>query len=459
MLSGSCSKYKVNELKKIAEQNGIRLSSKDKKANICRKLASLFPSEFDPSKCLEYSVNDIKAYAKKEDISLAKLTKKSQYCDKILSDEKETIVMMHDRSSEEKKSAMKSKSHKEKLETDCESKTVKQIRAFAKKKKISLLNMTRKSQFCAAIDEWKKSRMVKEKSPVARGGTREDEKGPAERTGTREEEKKELNEAINLLSFIHKKAWGDTTWEGTGLNEFLGSIYLLGKHNNVCIVKPSTANHRDAYQIVWNCTSQKLYFPKNLFQVMLTCKKRFFAIPLTLRSCDASPTGHANYMIYDTKLKTLERFEPHGRRSSSRYSPELLDLKFKILCQDYNIDYLNPRDICFRKAFQAIQRKEEEKKVSDPVGWCSAWALFYADLRLTHPDYPQNKLIQDALDQFKQSPFSLTAFIRDYVEVLQELKDFIDLKMKGRDTNSKISFVLNNFESFVKMANDMFHNK
>jgi hypothetical protein len=181
-------------------------------------------------------------------------------------------------------------------------------------------------------------------------------------------------------------------------------------------------NHMDM-SVIWSSNSAYLSFPPDFINQMFNCKQRLFSCYLIANNNKKRIT-HANFLIYDTKLKTLERFEPNGHMEEE-FNPEELDEALQQFAEEYDLSYISGDLICPRsKAFQYIQYSEILDNPSlqlegDPRGWCTAWSLFYADLRIQYPDMSRSKLIDKALFELKKKGF--TSFIRNYANYIAHI--------------------------------------
>ena len=95
-----------------------------------------------------------------------------------------------------------------------------------------------------------------------------------------------------------------------------------------------------------------------------------------------------------------------------------------------------PLEFCPKVSFQFLQDIEfNQKKSGDPVGFCAAWSVWYADTRLANPNKTRKEVVDMALSKLKSVPESMTKFIRSYSaflvkvgNILKESKDpFSDL--------------------------------
>jgi hypothetical protein len=183
--------------------------------------------------------------------------------------------------------------------------------------------------------------------------------------------------------------------------------------------------------------------PKNFFNKFTQCpSKRFIVFPFGYNCTDS---GHANYMLYDRKLKSMERFETFGRINSVCLNPPNLDKKILELFinkfgTDFIKNYYTPLSYLPDENFQTIQEREKEwidrDEEEEPVGYCSVWSAWYIDLRLSNPDIDREKLVQLALNKLNKLPITLTSFIRNYSSMLVDISNEIK-KIYAKKTNAK----------------------
>ena len=178
--------------------------------------------------------------------------------------------------------------------------------------------------------------------------------------------------------------------------------------------------------------------------------KRFTAIPLIIRwSCTSNFSGHANILLIDLVKKTIERFEPYGKIQTFDDSEETVlkefDKAFYKLIHTSGYTYQKAEQFNPRKGPQFIEEKKvfdvssniSSEKPGDPKGFCGAWSLWYADLRLSNPKVPRKKLLAKAMKMLKyKNKVSLRAFIRNYA-----------------------TFVVNNRNKFIKQLNIKKHSR
>jgi hypothetical protein len=174
-------------------------------------------------------------------------------------------------------------------------------------------------------------------------------------------------------------------------------------------------------------TDKKPITLKNsVIDVLKTCKNRFVLIPLGFSwNVKNIAYGHANTIIYDTKTKEVERFEPHGISGSNILlnMGEQFDTMFPKMLIDAGIPvskYYKPLDFCPRYSFQALETPQD-KLAGDPAGFCQSWSIWYADLRFANPDVPREDVIQIAIRKLKDDPRGFKRFIRNYAMFITKL--------------------------------------
>ena len=212
-----------------------------------------------------------------------------------------------------------------------------------------------------------------------------------------------------------------TTFTGIPSTTLISMMYLLHKYPKYCVVIPPSADYIESSIYKWNelLLTWKEYFdiPYGFWDLIKEClqknpKPNFIIMPFGF-------PGHANYLIYDSNTKELERFDPNGFTSGEEYNPPNLEKKLKDLfnsnVQQGMIEKVYaPLSFCPRKSFQALQYFEREKKPGDPEGFCGAWAAWYADTRLANPNKSRKQVVEMALDKFKNDQGSMTEYIRSY---------------------------------------------
>ena len=149
-------------------------------------------------------------------------------------------------------------------------------------------------------------------------------------------------------------------------------------------------------------TKKKLIYDKDYldkyFKKCIKKGKRFIILHLGLPQ-------HANCLIYDTQLKELERYEPHGSvnygKENANIDRQIRELfisgKNPIIGKD--VRYFTPPDYNCHLGFQALPAKHSE---GDPGGFCHWWTVYYMDLRLSNPDMNRATLLRKAKESMEK---------------------------------------------------------
>ncbi len=229
-------------------------------------------------------------------------------------------------------------------------------------------------------------------------------------------------ESFDISSFI-KKDKSTVKHEGTSIQDIIRLKYLLSKHQEECILIPNDDITRINYTFIWLCQKGEfnLYIPKSFEEYLLNkCKGKRFLIVLfnIFDECKEIPIRHANILIIDRKLKTVERFEP-DTCGDETYKNKELDQRLLKVFSTLKLEYISPIDYCPQVCFQTLQLLEGdyEENYNKEIQYCTVWSLFYADLRLTYPDTDRSLLIIKAIDAIKDKT-NLTNFIEDYAEFI-----------------------------------------
>ncbi|NDC31820.1 MAG: hypothetical protein EBZ58_13000 [Bacteroidetes bacterium] len=234
-----------------------------------------------------------------------------------------------------------------------------------------------------------------------------------------------------------------TKFRGQPWEDLVSMLYLMHKHKNDCVAIPldlmtnsgnltkkalGVTSFNDT-SLSWSTTNKKFNVPKGLWDAVRAClkrKARFIVMPLGINAPGAS---HANFLIYNSETKSLERFEPHGMvpETSSLNIPELEEELGNLFNRNISRDMVDEvfAPVCFCPAVnvQAIQVAENQKKFEDAEGFCVAWAAWYADVRLSNPKKSRSEVISIAIEKLRKNTYSFTQFIRSYASFLTRVGD------------------------------------
>lgn len=207
-----------------------------------------------------------------------------------------------------------------------------------------------------------------------------------------------------------------------------GLTYLLYKHNNGCILLDnSSANPEMRYK------NGEIEIKNGFFGRFISClrgEKRFVLWRLTLVSPN-NKQAHANLMMYDKDTRIVERFDPHGLSNVDWISDRRIDYeiqkKLSYIQELHIAGSITPPEIC-PIGPQSLENFVRDTLPSDPGGFCGAWALWYADLRLSNPDIPRPDIVLLAIKNIEEdiimdeyNNMSFTSFIRNYAEFIYRI--------------------------------------
>ena len=156
---------------------------------------------------------------------------------------------------------------------------------------------------------------------------------------------------------------------------------------------------------------------------------------------------HANMLIFDKQLMTLERYEPHGGVTPYKYRPRILDRELTEMTKILGFAYIAPLQYCGRQCgLQAKQEFEEhdfklynaDRELFDfaaKTGYCVTWSFLWAVLRVNNPDIPLDKLVILAEREIKSKSTSLTRYIASFSHFLANMQKA--LKTNNEEYTSK----------------------
>jgi hypothetical protein len=243
-----------------------------------------------------------------------------------------------------------------------------------------------------------------------------------------------------------------TEISGSRQEDMASILFIAKRYDNVCTSLPSNFNEmkkmlREDFGIVFIADKGKedIMVRFDLFPKIIKCKKRFFLIPMNIKTHDKEgniKTSHANFLIFDLYEKSLERFEPIGIDDTlvKKKHDDGIFKMFQTYCgkdengEDRLLKYYPPSSFCPKLGPQWQDRYEEihikNKLSGDPIGFCAAWTIWYVNLRLLNPDIDRKSvlsessiLITEEFVSFRDFIRNYSKFITDYTNKLYETED------------------------------------
>lgn len=170
------------------------------------------------------------------------------------------------------------------------------------------------------------------------------------------------------------------------------------------------------YYITIDFNILKYVIPRPIYEKLKICKAtpsiRFYVIPLILQLNEKD--SHANVMIVDNKLKTIELYEPHGSKFSSKHIIFDLETHIRnlipiISSSRSHYKFINVHNQC-PTGFQTKQHSLDKN-----IGHCVAWTLFFIHIRL----YNLNKSSFELISYFNKYPIKkLDSYIKKYMTLI-----------------------------------------
>ena len=151
--------------------------------------------------------------------------------------------------------------------------------------------------------------------------------------------------------------------------------------------------------------------------------EKIIIIPFAFNICidDETPFAHANLLIYRRIDNRIELFEPHGESYMgiggdvvfTQISIAIEELVIQINQHITNDNFLKNKQtplVILSKSYEACpviygpQAIEElsnipKNKLIEPIGYCSAWSMFFAELCLKNPEMPSIAIYSAIIDQ------------------------------------------------------------
>lgn len=205
---------------------------------------------------------------------------------------------------------------------------------------------------------------------------------------------------------------------------FSSNIEVEKQYKKLNIVKELGIDYLN-FEIFW--IFQQMILPTNLDDIIKTfidSDKIMLVIPLAI---EINIGAHANVIIIDKRYKTIDRFEPNGKKEPNNfnYNSSMLDKMLKIYFEKYlQYEYLTPDETQQMIGFQSLETNEKNKKIGDPGGFCVGWCLWYVEQRIKYNINPK-KIALKLIINIKSQNISFKKLIRMYVNNILKTRNNI----------------------------------
>jgi ankyrin repeat protein len=261
------------------------------------------------------------------------------------------------------------------------------------------------------------------------------------------------------LNFTTKKYASYNKSNAGSMDNYVYMVYILDKYNNLTIPHYKTTDfqlptktnnghvlHRMVKRVVDNI--DQLYFatiiwknkstyfvPNNFKKAFEQARKNNDYVFIRL-SIVLNKFNHANILLYDKSMNTMERFDPYGAISQKKEEMKSFDKMLKKLFP--GIKYLKPCDYMNMHSFQSISDETNiyNLKTGDLFGYCLAWCFWYIELRLSNELVDQKQLVDKSIKKITNADLTFKEFIRNYANALVDYKT--DLLLRAGIDKKKV---------------------
>ena len=243
-----------------------------------------------------------------------------------------------------------------------------------------------------------------------------------------------------------------SSYTGAIIDIIVGLLYLQKKYNNIStsLTKQfvNNKNLEDYYilngyrkgnfddflnfEIIWSF--QQLFIPTTFNSIIIDFlnddSKEYLIIPIGIQLTNGS---HSNILLYIKSTNELERYEPYGRDYPPNFNYNDINLDTNInnlflnYLKDIKFNYYSPQLYQPKVGLQLLDSIEysKEKNIGDPGGFCSAWCLWYIDMRLSYNHIDRNDIINLLITNIRYKHASFRSIIRSFTKKITDIRDEI----------------------------------
>jgi hypothetical protein len=190
-------------------------------------------------------------------------------------------------------------------------------------------------------------------------------------------------------------------------------------------------------------------FPKNKFS--------FYLLSLI-----SHRSNHTNIIIIDPFNKIIERFDSEGYLPVDKQMDQLFMNKFKKHKDLKDYDYIpgkNYEKMQNSNLFQLLEVYLNDDRPGDPVGYCSAWSLWYLEQRMNNPKVKPLELYDIATKKILSLDISIRDYIRSYTLDMVNYKNKLVEKCLGKMNRNKDFFSDEENQILQKKIDEVFRKK
>jgi len=186
--------------------------------------------------------------------------------------------------------------------------------------------------------------------------------------------------------------------------------FLLNRHPH-CALMPQKGFGDNSNKFTWEYNSKKkkwILIPpvgidSFIDKSMSNEKIRLIVFLIWIKNTKEGGQSHANCIIIDKKMRTIERYEPNAPNFSKNLANnERLDKTVCAYFAKYNFaDCIYAVNTC-PMSFHKMDWIELDLNIKANGGNCGIWTLWYMNLRMSYPDVSRNELLSYAIQEIKK---------------------------------------------------------
>lgn len=243
---------------------------------------------------------------------------------------------------------------------------------------------------------------------------------------------------------------------GTNLWSIIVLDYIYYSHDNVCQLIPRDVFEERSATIPIGITIDCVFdetkgiidigdecdirgvIADTFFEELYRCAKsgkRFAILPINLIFTSVVKCSHQNVIIFDFEKNTVERYDPNGidddpqKRYTRVCNPsDVVDVIWKTTITDFNKKYDTKLSYQGESSFCIGMQQKQAKDVRlHSRAYCSLWAAWFIDMRLSHPQISQKEILEKTQRLISSKDITYTNFIVSYAKFLVDQSRYRDL--------------------------------
>ena len=163
----------------------------------------------------------------------------------------------------------------------------------------------------------------------------------------------------------------------------------------------------------------------------------FPALSFYLLSIISEHGNHSNVVLIDPEHQTIDRFDPEG--GFGQEVDQMDDWLKNLFSSHKQLKHFKYLGAAGSNTYQLIEAVQNDERPGDPIGFCTAWCIWYIETRAKNRDWHPALIWENASQKIFQNA-NIRSHIRGYAIALSERRNRLIVQILGEYARNKEIF-------------------